>query len=1706
MFKSKLSKVIVSLLRRVLGVTRSGAKRLMRAMLRSLMAMGRRARLPVAGFVLPTVTMVLLVVILLTVAITLRSFDRANTARNVRVSQQVLAAATPALDRAKAKIQFLLYEDPQRPTSTPSDENLYGRMANAIGVTDLYTFGGEDRLILRADLSDPPNNISTADNPRNPIIIDPTTNLENEAINTAWRYPVDTDNDGIFDTFTLYGIFFRTPARSNVPGPTQGDFTRPRKPIEARTPPMSGGGTNAACVRGGGTVASLVGDSGWYKMDDGLLKKSFFVYTVNVPITAAEAGSLGGGYQAFKGNTSISVLEYQQDQSRVPLANNAVVYEDDLDISPGPQLNLNGGILTNSNLLVSGVNPSAGSVQLYQISSPDSCFYTQESSKITVGGNVVNGWAGNDTTRNPVGVHLFQTRAFLGAAGGRTTAMETAKRNIDTNNQSATGSTSLQVLYNNAAYAARLSMVVEARRGPNPPAESVEPVAADDPFAVRNKPDTQTRKQALEEHFKQILRKVPFAEVGPTGLTTNPTLGFSLPWAPPLPPETAGALPLEGEGTDDLRPPDAWSIPTPARTNIQLTTDQLPATEPSSGLEQEALLGDRVLAGNNLPALRWDAGDNRLVSNPQPIPGVTWTGSTVERTREPRVIKLGDVGATDRSGFWEGEAARVPANPLDGNGGLRVITGAGVYERINSFLPPPTWQDPLTGLTRGLLAADSYDDPTTTGVVEAYPVVWPDTMPMSPLGPGSEVYNNSAGGAYNAANWIAWPGAALPAPPTPPGGPTPELLLGTNPAIAPTIDPNTPQYAKGDLRMRATVVYHYANNPTAAGTFNETPLACVSSYYDPSTASTARNRVGLPDVSGDPGLGNRGTQVGSNNGVVYDASGIVAGRAIGSLVPAPNGLLPGPSDLAQQANLVFPDGRFVNQLLRDALQKAPAARSLAETAAIDSTNCSLRILAGAAPAPGLIPSPSANQAAIKEVAFLDAREIKAIDRDDVNTPTVNEAFTLSSPLTAIPPAQPANLTGNYNLPLEEREPLEIRATQIDLNVLRRAAVGAGESLLPNSGIIYASRDDALPDRSARSVGAERIATVSRSDSRLDPTRKPNGILLVNGQQLARIPGIGNNPTVSDVVREKGLTLVSNLPVYIQGDFNLHTQQEFDEALDFATFYDRANLNPNFACRPNDPRVSGCTIGDDWRPANVLSDAVIALSGNYRFGFRNEGDFDLRNNAGAAAVFPRKQQGFYSNNFVTNGLSSGAFSATGGIPPTPPDLVDTSYLNINPFSSSYFNNFATPVQRRGQFPEYVMEVCTKLPVSACEDQDWYVNPAAAADAALNFGKAVVGQNITTTPYPAGTTAIPPTPELQRFPRRVAFERTYTPAPPALPTDSALTNTAAPVPLGVSGADVVVINPAQARTASTNSLWFATRPAADPTTVTYGSDDWPFVFNPSRRDSTGEQLPDLTAAVTATNFGSQPLLMPVLQIQTVNAAARAANLPVGGANVQDRGWIPQADAAGTTLNVIVGSNDTPSRSLGNGVGDFNGGLQNLPRFLENWNTIESNIQGSFVQLNRSSYSTAPYLPILDPAAPQQTSADTQLLSLFAPPGLTTLPPIPAPPPAAITYSPTPPLPGYRTAAGGFGGSSDRGRIPFFMPPTRNWGYDVALVSQSPDLFTQRFTAPPSQSTPDEFFREVPRNDPWVETLMCAELGAPGTSGPAISVTNPNRPTCP
>ncbi|MDJ0510762.1 MAG: hormogonium polysaccharide biosynthesis protein HpsA [Crocosphaera sp.] len=1687
MYYHNIKKNIKTIVRNIGKQSRLLIKGLARFTARRKTTVGKAAN---AGFVLPTVTMVMLVVVLLTVAILLRSFDRAEQARNVRVSEQALSAATPALDRARAKIQYLLQEDPTLPRETPSDDVLYSTLTST--TPDRYTFADEDRLSVTYDL-DENGSIESAANPNE------IAELEtNEEITTAWRFRVDTNNNGIADSYTIYGIFFRTPPRSGT------SFTRERKPLEARTPPMTSGVLqNQACAGALGSSASLVGDSGWYKAD-GKLIKSFLVYTVTVPITQP-----GNDEEAFPGTAGVAALEYQEDWERIPLTNNAVVYGDDLEISPGPDFRINGRILTNSNLVVS---PFRNDLHIFQVSSNSSCFYEAENSKIIVGGNVVNGMSGNSNETNDVDVDLFQ------GAGNPVATVQINE------GQDSVGQDSFATIYNNDAYEKRIAALVREQVGlkTEPTSEANDPSEVTTKINDRMEDEGTTdadrryeiRREEIEIYFRDRTRKVPFAEIA-ANVDYDPT-------------ETP-----TGSG-DELRPPDAWVLPTDTNTRLNLDENQLQAQEPNGEDNRlEQFLGDRILVGNNLPAKQWDG--STFIRSQQDVG--EWTDTEAPRTRLARVTALPSVGSSDRNGFWERAAAQVPEASLDGIGGLRIVTGAGVYERTNSFLPPPvidTWtQAPV-------------DDPATDDV-EQYDVVWPDTMPMSPS-PGATVYNN------NANTWV-------PLPPTLPAGTT-------------AIDPNTPQYAKGDLRMRASVLYHYASDPIDPNADpadnQQVPIACISSYYDPTSSTTAANLEPLPDT----GFG--ATADGkSNNGVVYPPP-TNNFRPANSNLDATTGLFTTtPPELGQQANMVFPNGRFANEPLRRALERLDGGTAddltLEEQAAIDSTLCSLDILAGTLN-PTTTPSTGVtiNDGVIREVTLLDARQIKAIDADKTTT-DVDETFTLNSPLDD---PQSADLTTNYDQFIEERQPLEIRLTQLDLGAMRNLEIttfgtgiptevstGLGEEyLLPYSGIIYATRDDALPDRSDRTpnddnsaIDEDSSALISPTDYRLDPTRRPNGIMLINGERLARNDDNddGQNDdgvnSVEDVVKEKGLTLVSNLPVYIQGEFNLHSEEEFNDELDddWGDFYTRTGINQNFACRPGDPRISGCNTGDEWRPATVLADAITLLSDDdsdlglgFRPGFRDEGDFDLRNNAGNLPVVfdstttgydfdgapggtvdetdlrfdvngngddtetavpeaditvagARMLNGFYGNNFVTNGLSSGAYftdatpqintvfynagsptDSLGGTTTVTP-ITDADYSDDNSntvVNSSYFNNYVTPVQRRGNFPEYVMEMCRKLPVSSCQPGDWFVG--ADNGAGTNTGNGIIdgdeqlqAANVIGLPrniLGAGTTARPALdPNDRRYPRRVAFERNN--------NNLVLSNGVA-TPLGIDNVatspdfgtviQVPYRQPLGIGTAA-NALWFRTsNNATDPTQGANYGNTFPLAYLNSL------VVPDPTGAPTEGTV-QQPLLVPVLQYNVPGNAPpdTSDNLPTDKVKaLTNLGWLQKA-AGDTTFNLVVGSGDVPPRTGNNG--ETNGGLQNLPRFLENWsrnNGQDTQIIGGFMQLNRSAYATAPYIH----TSPNPINPDPGESRFGAP---------------------------YNTYNINNGG----GRIPFFLPPNRNWGFDVGLLSQSPDYFSQQLSGPSSSGEPDRYYREVSQDDDWIQTLLCSTV----LDGGANAVNDQNRP---
>jgi type II secretory pathway pseudopilin PulG len=1582
-------------------------------LLRNLIITRRRSQWVNAGFVLPTVAMVALVVVLLTTAILFRSFERSKNASNVRVNQVALNAATPAIDRARAKIEQL-FNDPTLPRSTPSDGTLYNAFTKNL---EKYTFGDETPLEVKYDI-DGDKKITIKGDLE-----------EQEAINTVWRFPVDTDNNGKYDSYTLYGVFLRSPTRGN-----DGKFDRSRKPLDARTPPMDDGTLGGICAAAKGTSASLVGESGWYKSGANI-KKSFFVYSITVPITTPQSDlkkDSNPNLEEYKGNKGFSALEFQQDQERTPIVNNAVVYEDDLEITPGSGLNLNGSIVTNSNLLTA---QTSSAIRFYQVSSPKSCFYQAQNSKITVGGNVGNGRITGEGEGNSVQIDLFKPGA------------EGAKKTIDKNNKSA-NNTAGQIAYNTKAYVERINLLVETQKkqdSTSDPKEVQDNVKA----RITENPGLdpiEVRQEELEAYFKKRTRRVPFVEVKLAD--TAPT-----------------SVTLEGTG-DKLRPPATWIEPTGTNTKLSLLPAQLPATEPNKLKEiykdEEKLVGDRISVGNNLPALWFNTTINDFVGRKtlqEVDPQTEWNDWQPNdkykyRTRSTNVQQLISLGGlTDRDGYFEIKAAEKPKNVLDNVGGMRVVTGAGIYVDGPSSDTNASyaWDADMDAVTAGVQPRSflsgsratldaNFVDPASAdsnrikfsnlkfndkGTSKDPIVVYPDSMPMS-------------GGAGQPKD-------------------------------------------KGDLQMRASAVYFYMDKDGKDNSGkDQVPIACVSSYYDPTNAITAQNQSGLlaswQNPNADTTAAGGKVNGKSNNGIVYAApytSDSERITAIGTYS----------KQLRQQARLVFPDGRFANEPLRKALTQFDtdsAKLSMADNSAIDTAVCAIKILGGATPTG----SPLVPHGAISETAFLDSRQIKSIEQDA-------NVFNLAKQ--------------DYTRSIEERQPLEVRVTVLDLDRLRKVTIGPNdlkkntieskqEYLLPNSGIIYATRDDALRDLSdnpSNNIGNRKL--ISPTDYKLDPTRRPNGIMLVNGENLERETQY-RDP-------EKGLILATDVPAYVKGDFNLHSKggdktkpvEEFTEQLrnnkgeiDWGKFYGRKTLDDNFACRKKDPRLPSdkCQTGDSWRPATMLADAVTVLSDNFRFGFRDEGDYDLRNNQGDLASADYKKQGFFNNNFLT---SSSWFNDSGANKGYPKDDFDPNTPGNQP-SSSYVNNFVTPIQRRVNFGEYVMEICRKVPVSTCGSGDWVV---------LGMQKASeVPVGTLASSLESGTTArLATNPNDRRYARRVAFLRDSS-------NKLILDTNGAPVPIGVDqdgnlkyypysdlnipvkdnkfdpAGTVTKIDKYDASVASKrpryqdNALWFRTAKDASfsnnpPTTNNYGKKFPLFYLN-----TLSATVPASPPAASDYKLGAeeQPLLVPVLQIHMPNdewTKSLGNNDPT-----EDRSKLPEPNNRGfaiernwlqtaktTTTNLVIASGDTPGRPT-----ESNGGLENYVRYLESWaetisKNFNSNISGSLIQYKRSIYATAPW---------QTVQLDAKNI----------------PRSTSIFGSDYPQY--YRINSNSIpGGLDDKyGMSPFYKAPSRQWGFDVALLSQLPDLFAQQFTIPPA-SKPNEFFREVSRDDEWVKTLLCAKI---------------------
>jgi hypothetical protein len=175
-------------------------------------------------------------------------------------------------------------------------------------------------------------------------------------------------------------------------------------------------------------------------------------------------------------------------------------------------------------------------------------------------------------------------------------------------------------------------------------------------------------------------------------------------------------------------------------------------------------------------------------------------------------------------------------------------------------------------------------------------------------------------------------------------------------------------------------------------------------------------------------------------------------------------------------------------------------------------------------------------------------------------------------------------------------------------------------------------------------------------------------------------------------------------------------------------------------------------------------------------------------------------------------------------------------------------------------------------------------------------------------------------------------------------------------------------------------------------------------------------------------------PVLQINQPFATRSDPNNALNISPENYDNWLRIATE--TTFNLVIAAGDNPNRPT-----EDKGGLENFVRFMENWSPSSSPIAvkiiGGFIQMIKSVSSTASYATSII----NQTSDFQYKISL------------------------------------------NNGMFSGLLPPAKQWSYDVGLLSQLFDVFSQKLLEIPAE-LPGEYFREVGPDDKWVERLLCAE----------------------
>ena len=347
------------LLQKVLRLPQAALKRAVTGLLQLVLLVNRPARLARSGFVLPTTVLLVLMVVLTVTALTYRSFTRSDMAISQREQQVISNAATPAIDRAKAKIEFLFRSDPRFPAGVPASDILSDLMATKRDANDYVGYTGRVSPLGSGPSLDPSSPYTLPDETR--VDINNDTFLDN-----AWSFNTDVNGDGTVgtDELVVYSILVDDQGPETATTHKVEDIVSQAKAnaLVTRTGALATTEASPAC-------AGALAESGWQLVTQGnnsSLQKNF---QVNAFVANANAA-----------NRTFETLEFQQSRIASRASRWGAWFRYDLGVFPGAPFNWNGAVHTDGSFFA-----NQGNFRAHMISSQNSCLYTKEASTITVG-------------------------------------------------------------------------------------------------------------------------------------------------------------------------------------------------------------------------------------------------------------------------------------------------------------------------------------------------------------------------------------------------------------------------------------------------------------------------------------------------------------------------------------------------------------------------------------------------------------------------------------------------------------------------------------------------------------------------------------------------------------------------------------------------------------------------------------------------------------------------------------------------------------------------------------------------------------------------------------------------------------------------------------------------------------------------------------------------------------------------------------------------------------------------------------------------------------------------------------------------------------------------------------------------------------------------------------------------------------------------